>query len=72
VCNRRLQELASRSGVGQAKLLGEVPLDPVLQWQEQLLSNDDVWMYRTANERTVNALEELAKRIVDDAAWEGL
>ena len=72
VCNRRLQELASRSGVGQAKLLGEVPLDPVLQWQEQLLSNDDVWMYRTANERTVNALEELAKKIVDESAWEGL
>jgi hypothetical protein len=72
VCNRRLQELASRSGVGQAKLLGEVPLDPVLQWQEQLLSNDDVWLYRTANERTVNALEELAKKIVDESAWEGL
>jgi len=72
VCNRRLQGLASRSGVGQAKLLGEVPLDPVLQWQEQLLSNDDVWMYRTANERTVNALEELAKKIVDESAWEGL
>lgn len=72
VCNRRLQGLASRSGVGQAKLLGEVPLDPVLQWQEQLLSNDDVWLYRTANERTVNALEELAKKIVDENAWEGL
>jgi hypothetical protein len=72
VCNRRLQGLASRNGVGQAKLLGEVPLDPVLQWQEQLLSNDDVWMYRTANERTVNALEELAKKIVDETAWEGL
>jgi MinD-like ATPase involved in chromosome partitioning or flagellar assembly len=72
VCNRRLQELAARSGVGQAKLLGEVPLDPVLQWQEQLLSNDDVWMYRTANERTVNALEELAKKIVDESAWESL
>ncbi|GID31355.1 SCO2523 family variant P-loop protein [Paractinoplanes brasiliensis] len=72
VCNRRLQSLASRNGVGQAKLLGEVPLDPVLQWQEQLLSNDDVWMYRTANERTVSALEELAKKIVDETAWEGL
>ena len=72
VCNRRLQELASRYAVGQAKLLGEVPLDPVLQLQEQLLSNDDVWLYRTANERTVNALEALAKKIVDETAWEGL
>jgi hypothetical protein len=29
-------------------------------------------MYRTANERTVNALEELAKKIVDESAWESL
>ena len=72
VCNRRLQELASRSKVGRAYLLGEVPLDPVLQWQEQLISNDDVWLHRTANERTVNAFEELAKKIVDDSSWEGL
>ncbi|NMO51524.1 MinD/ParA family protein [Actinoplanes sp. TBRC 11911] len=72
VCNRRLQELASRSKVGRAYLLGEVPLDPVLQWQEQLISNDDVWLHRTANERTVNAFEELAKKIVDESSWEGL
>jgi hypothetical protein len=58
--------------VGRAYLLGEVPLDPVLQWQEQLISNDDVWLHRTANERTVNAFEELAKKIVDDSSWEGL
>jgi hypothetical protein len=72
VCNRRLQDLAGRSRVGRAIVLGEVPLDPVLQWQEQLLSNDDVWLHRTANQRTVTAFEELAKKIVDDAAWEGL
>jgi hypothetical protein len=72
VCNRRLHDLAARSGVGRARLLGEVPLDPLLQWQEQLLSNNDVWMYRTANERTVNALDELAKKVVDDSAWAGL
>ena len=72
VCNRRLQELAGRSGVGRANVLGDVPLDPVLQWQEQLLSNDDVWLHRTANQRTVTAFEELAKKIGDDSAWEGL
>ena len=72
VCNRRLQDLAGRSGVGRATLLGEIPLDPVLQWQEQLISNDDVWLHRTANERTVNAFEELAKKIVDENAWVGL
>ncbi|MEV4350688.1 SCO2523 family variant P-loop protein [Actinoplanes sp. NPDC049596] len=72
VCNQRLQDLAARRGVGRVNMLGEVPLDPVLQWQEQLLSNDDVWMHRTANERTVNAFDELAKKIVDDNAWIGL
>lgn len=72
VCNRRLHELASRRGVGRVNLLGEVPLDPVLQWQEQLISNDDVWLHRTANERTVNAFEDLAKKIVDENSWVGL
>jgi len=72
VCNQRLEELAARGGVGRARLLGEVPLDPVLQCQEQLLSNDDVWLYRTANQRTVNALEDLAKKAVDDSVWAGL
>lgn len=72
VCNQRLQDLAARKGVGRIHMLGEVPLDPVLQWQEQLISNDDVWLHRTANERTVNAFEELAKKIVDESAWVGL
>ena len=72
VCNGRLQELASRHKVGRTTVLGEIPLDPVLQWQEQLLSNDDVWLHRTANQRTVDAFDELAKKVVDDSAWIGL
>ena len=72
VCNQRLQDLAARSGVGRSTVLAEVPLDPVLQWQEQLLSNDDVWLHRVANQRTVSAFEELAKKIDDDVAWLGL
>ena len=72
VCNTRLQDLAGRHGVGRVHLLGEVPLDPVLQWQEQLLTNDDVWLHRTANERTVNAFEDLVKKLVDENDWVGL
>ncbi len=49
-----------------------MPLDPVLQWQEQILSGDDVWRHRTANEGTVNAFEKLAKLVIDERAWEGL
>jgi hypothetical protein len=72
VCNRRLQDLAAAHRVGRADVLGIIPLDPVLQWQEQLLTNDDVWLFRTANESTVNAFEDLAKKIIDREAWEGL
>jgi len=72
MCDERLQELAGRHKVGRTTMLGEIPLDPVLQWQEQLLSNNDVWLHRTANEETVEAFEKLAKQIMNDSAWEGL
>jgi hypothetical protein len=72
VCDRRLQDLAGRSGLGRANVIAEIPLDPVLQWEEQLLSNEDVWLHHTANQQTVNAFDELSKRVVDDQAWQGL
>jgi hypothetical protein len=72
VCNRRLQELASRHRAGRTTVLGEIPFDPVLQWQEQLLSNEDVSLHRTANQRTVDAFDDLARRIMDDDSWIGL
>ena len=53
-------------------LLGDVPLDPVLQWREQLISDNDVWSRRIANRETLEAFDSLAKKIVDDAAWETL
>jgi hypothetical protein len=71
-CNRDLLELASNQRVGRTMLIGSVPLDPVLQWREQLISDNDVWARRIANRETVEAFDSLAKRIVDDAAWETL
>jgi hypothetical protein len=53
-------------------MLGRVPLDPVLQWREQLISDNDIYAHQIANRETVDAFETLAKRLVDDAAWEGL
>jgi hypothetical protein len=70
--NRELQELASRYNVGRTVTLGRVPLDPVLQWQEQLISDKDVWDRLVANQETVQAFDSLAKRLTDEAAWEGL
>ncbi|MEN3357817.1 MAG: hypothetical protein V7637_1799, partial [Mycobacteriales bacterium] len=46
--------------------------DPVLQWREQLISDDDVLTSQVANRGTVEAFDRLARAIVDDAAWEGL
>jgi len=70
-CDKRLQTLAGRRQVGRNLLLGAVPLDPMLQWQEQLITDDDVGN-GIANQETRNAFDSLAKRIVDDTAWETL
>ncbi|WP_306207865.1 SCO2523 family variant P-loop protein [Actinoplanes sp. RD1] len=70
--DRGLHELAGAEGIGRAVVLGEIPLDPVLQWREQLLSNQDVMLHGTANQESVTALEQLAKRLFDDEAWLGL
>jgi hypothetical protein len=71
-CDTNLRELASRNGLGRTTMLGSTPLDPMLQWREQLITDDDVWATRVANEETVKAFDRLARRIVDDGAWEGL
>lgn len=71
-CNQDLQELASQHRVGRTMRLGTVPLDPLLQWQEQLITDDDVWTRRIGNPETAKAFDQLAQRVIDDAAWEGL
>jgi hypothetical protein len=49
-----------------------VPLDPVLQWREQLITDSDVRARLVANEATTEAFDSLAKKITDDSAWEPL
>ena len=68
--NRELQRLAAQLNVGRSAMLGAVPLDPVLQWREQLITDTDVWARHVANEATVNAFDLIAKRIMDESAWE--
>ncbi|GAA1293391.1 DNA-binding protein [Planotetraspora silvatica] len=71
-CDTELRELASRHKVGRTSMLGKIPLDPILQWREQLISDEDVLASKIANAETAAAFDDLAKKIVDDAAWEGL
>jgi hypothetical protein len=70
--NRELQRMAAELDVGRAAMLGSVPLDPVLQWREQLITDSDVWARHVANQATVEAFDSIAKSIVDKQAWERL
>jgi hypothetical protein len=70
--NRDLQRLAGEMDVGRSAMLGAVPLDPVLQWREQLITDSDVWARHVANQATVEAFESIAKNMVDEQAWEQL
>lgn len=71
-CNRDLQELAARHHLGRSVVLGQTPMDPVLQWREQLISDADVAAKHIANPDTLAAFEDLAKRLTEDSAWIGL
>lgn len=71
-CNESLNKLASRERIGRATTLGIVPLDPVLQWREQILTESDTHTREIANIATVRAFQDLAQRLTDDRAWEAL
>ena len=70
--NRNLQRLAAELDVGRSTMLGAVPLDPVLQWREQLITDSDVWARHVANPATIEAFDLIAKNMVDASAWEQL
>ncbi|MEV8503502.1 SCO2523 family variant P-loop protein [Actinoplanes sp. NPDC051475] len=71
-CEAQLDRLAESAGLGNGTRIADIPLDPVLQWQEQLLTDQDTGLYRTANTRTVEAFRGLAKRLVADEGVERL
>jgi hypothetical protein len=65
-----LKQLASTHGIGYSQVLGSVPLEPVLQWREQLITDEDVLDSQIANMETWQALSRLAGRLTDDKYWE--
>ena len=67
-CNTELHELAKESGVGRTMTVGEVPLEPMLQWREQIISDNDVLVRRVASARTVAAFESLARHLREQKA----
>jgi hypothetical protein len=70
-CNMGLLAEAAKKSLGRSTLLGQTPLDPVLQWREQLICTDDV-IKQIANQETLAAFDDLARKLTDDRAWEGL
>jgi hypothetical protein len=70
--NGELRERARELYLGRSWMLGSVPLDPVLQWHEQLLTDSDLFGREVANKVTVDSLRNLATKLFDDSAWERL
>ncbi|BEL09078.1 SCO2523 family variant P-loop protein [Actinoplanes sichuanensis] len=66
----RLQAIAESANAGPPWMLHTVPLDPVLQWREQLITAHDVTTIGIANERTAEAFQQLARLLHNDKAWE--
>jgi hypothetical protein len=70
-CNEHLQDLAAGRGLGRSAVLGSVPLDPVLQWREQIVMDGDIQHTKIANPETGDAFDNLARRLTDGRPWEG-
>ncbi|MEU4154476.1 SCO2523 family variant P-loop protein [Streptomyces sp. NPDC026659] len=68
-CDKRLEELAASLGIGKTRALASIPLEPVLQMREQLITDEDVLDSKIANFATRQALVELAERLTDDKHW---
>lgn len=66
-----LERLAARMELGRAVRIGSIPLDPVLQWREQLITDRDVHTTEIANPATAEAFEALARAVTDPTPWEG-
>ncbi|WP_333771213.1 SCO2523 family variant P-loop protein [Streptomyces sp. IBSBF 2435] len=68
-CDQDLDRLAADRDIGFTAIIGSVPLEPVLQWREQLITDEDVLSSRVANLETLTAIQDLADKLTDDEAW---
>jgi hypothetical protein len=68
-CDHDLERLASRSQLGQDVRIASIPLEPVLQWREQLITDRDVMVTKVANVETTRALRRLTSVLLDEKPW---
>lgn len=66
-----LRRLATANRLGSTAVIGSTPMEPILQWREQLILDSDV-NANIANPETALAYTELARRLADIATWERL
>lgn len=64
----KLDELARDRRLGPAVVLGSTPMEPMLQWREQLILGSDV-AKGIANAATVDAFARLAADLEDERHW---
>lgn len=67
--NSMLNSLAAEKKLGASSVLGKTPVEPLLQWREQIILDTDV-ANRIANEATTAAFSDLATRLVAPATWD--
>ncbi|MQY17696.1 SCO2523 family variant P-loop protein [Nocardia macrotermitis] len=66
--NEALDQLAQANQMGLSVTLGTTPVEPVLQWREQVILDIDVDA-KIANQETVAAFTFLADELVNEETW---
>jgi len=67
--NEALEQLAQANELGTTKTLGTTPVEPMLQWREQVILDSDVDA-KIASQNIVNAFTALADELVNGDTWE--
>ncbi|MFI5958776.1 SCO2523 family variant P-loop protein [Cryptosporangium sp. NPDC051539] len=63
-----LHRMANQRHLGHEARIGSIPADPLLQWRENLITDEDVSTLRIANKPTMDAFTDLARAVTDN--WE--
>lgn len=64
-----LEKMADSRKLGSTVRIASIPLDPVLQWREQLITGRDISSPPIANRATYEAFRELAAALDDESRW---
>jgi len=65
--NQQLNDQANQSRLGRTSSISTIPLEPVLQWREKLITDRDV-REGIANQATVEAFKQFAESLVAEAS----